>query len=164
VRGSAVSPSARTSGPAVYRPRRPERSVLHKTVREDLETYLAACRQEGDFTGGVPLHVETAFREYVKCGILAHGFARAFCAGCGHDFLIAFSCKHRDLWKRAAGGGVRRDSRKEGDLGHVRVGRAMPEASRRDEDVPRAYDARGGPDGEDGNRRLSFLSVYPSGL
>ena len=32
-----------------------------------------------------------------KCGILAHGFARVYCANCGHDFLVAFSCKGRDI-------------------------------------------------------------------
>lgn len=30
-------------------------------------------------------------------GILAHGFARARCDECGHDFLIAFSCKGRGI-------------------------------------------------------------------
>ena len=30
-------------------------------------------------------------------GILAHGFARARCADCGHDFLIAYSCKCRGV-------------------------------------------------------------------
>ena len=29
--------------------------------------------------------------------ILAHGFARARCADCGHDFLIAYSCKCRGV-------------------------------------------------------------------
>ena len=28
---------------------------------------------------------------------MAHGFARAYCAACRHDFLIAFSCKGRDI-------------------------------------------------------------------
>jgi hypothetical protein len=28
---------------------------------------------------------------------LAHGFARARCPDCGHDFLVAFSCKGRGL-------------------------------------------------------------------
>ena len=32
-----------------------------------------------------------------QCGILAHGFARAFCDECQHDFLIAFSCKGRGV-------------------------------------------------------------------
>jgi Transposase zinc-binding domain len=33
----------------------------------------------------------------LECGILAHGFARARCGECGHDFLIAFSCKGRGV-------------------------------------------------------------------
>ena len=44
---------------------------------------------------GVPAHVEKELRSYLKCGILAHGFARARCSGCGYDFLVAFSCKGR---------------------------------------------------------------------
>ncbi len=34
-------------------------------------------------------------RIFLECGILAHGFARARCDACGHDFLIALSCKGR---------------------------------------------------------------------
>jgi len=34
---------------------------------------------------------------YLDCGILAYGFARARCAACGHDFLIAYSCKCRGV-------------------------------------------------------------------
>jgi len=45
----------------------------------------------------VPAHVEREFRRYLDCGILAHGFARARCGQCGHDFLIAFSCKGRGV-------------------------------------------------------------------
>jgi len=44
---------------------------------------------------GVPDHVEKEFRSYLTCGILAHGFARARCATCGYDFLVAYSCKGR---------------------------------------------------------------------
>ena len=40
-----------------------------------------------------PLMWKSAFRRYLECGILAHGFARAHCEECGYDFLIAFSCK-----------------------------------------------------------------------
>ena len=66
-------------------------------MRENLETYLAGGDQTGDFDVHVPFHVEAAYRRYLNCGILAHGFARAYCSGCGHDFLIAFSCKDRDI-------------------------------------------------------------------
>jgi hypothetical protein len=31
----------------------------------------------------------------LRCGILAHEFARARCSSCGYDFLVAFSCKGR---------------------------------------------------------------------
>ncbi len=34
---------------------------------------------------------------YLECGILAYGFARAYCADCGRDFLVAFSCKGRGV-------------------------------------------------------------------
>ena len=37
------------------------------------------------------------FRRHLDCGILARGFARARCEQCGHDFLIAFSCKGRGV-------------------------------------------------------------------
>jgi len=99
VLGAAVQPQTQphNASPKIYRPRRPAATLLHKTVRENIETYLAVGRQDGEFTGDVPLHVEAAFREYLKCGLFGHGFARAYCAGCGHDFLVALSCKGRDI-------------------------------------------------------------------
>ncbi|MCP4306123.1 MAG: transposase, partial [bacterium] len=42
-------------------------------------------------------YIEHQFRRYLECGILAHGFARARCDGCGHDFPIAFSCQGRGV-------------------------------------------------------------------
>ena len=45
----------------------------------------------------MPAYVEREFRHYLECGILAYGFARARCPSCGHDFLVAFSCKGRGL-------------------------------------------------------------------
>ena len=33
----------------------------------------------------------------MECGILAHGFTRARCEKCGHDFLVAYSCKGRGV-------------------------------------------------------------------
>ena len=44
-----------------------------------------------------PRFVEQAFRKYLECGIFAHGFARARCEDCGHDFFVAFSCKGRGV-------------------------------------------------------------------
>jgi hypothetical protein len=41
--------------------------------------------------------VRPAFEKYLQCGIFAHGFARARRDDCGHDFLVAFSCKGRGV-------------------------------------------------------------------
>jgi len=81
--------------PAPYARHRPERTVLYRLVQGHLETYLALAR-EGDGDGhAVPGYVERELRRYLECGILAYGFARARCPECGHDFLVAFSCKGR---------------------------------------------------------------------
>jgi hypothetical protein len=62
-----------------------------------LETWLARTRERDP--DGVPMaaYIERELRRYLSCGILAHGLARARCGGCGHDFLVAFSCKGRGI-------------------------------------------------------------------
>lgn len=82
-----------TSRTATYRRRQPERSLLYRTVQMHLATWLELAQDESGRSA--PAHVEREFRRYLECGILAHGFARARCADCGHDYLIAFSCKGR---------------------------------------------------------------------
>jgi len=101
VLSSAASTRARPPGAVVYRPRRPARPVLHRIVRDNLETYLTMSRRDdgqgNDFTGRASSYVETAFRDYRLCGLLCHGFAQVHCPGCGHDFLVGFSCRGRDI-------------------------------------------------------------------
>jgi len=80
-----------------YRRRHPEQTALYQVVQQHLETYLALAGED-DWDGQrVPAYVEREFRRYLECGILAYGFARARCPECGHDFLVAFSCKGRGL-------------------------------------------------------------------
>jgi len=82
--------------------RAPERCVLHQVLAGHLETFLA--RAAGDGTGaGLPRFVEHELRGYLRCGILAHGFARIFCFGCGKDALVAFSCKGRGFCPSCGG-------------------------------------------------------------
>ena len=85
------------SAAARYRRRRPEHSILYRTVQQHLEPWLAHCREGRDGDGPVPEYVEREFRRYPDCGILACGFARAYCDACGHDFLVAFSCQGRGV-------------------------------------------------------------------
>jgi hypothetical protein len=79
---------------APYRRRRPADTPLYRVVQNHLETFLSRGRDEW-WEARVPPHAERELRRFLECGILAHGFARARCDACGHDFLIAFSCKGR---------------------------------------------------------------------
>jgi len=77
----------------VYRRREPEKSVLHKVVRDHLETFLDRAR---DFGGeGYPYFIEGDLRRFLSCGILSRGFARIRCPACGYERLLGFSCKGR---------------------------------------------------------------------
>jgi ribosomal protein S27E len=40
-------------------------------------------------------YVKQVIYRYLDCGILHHGFARVRCEDCGHEYLLAFSCKRR---------------------------------------------------------------------
>jgi len=90
----AVHPQGCT--PATYRRRRPADTPLYRAVQNHLETFLALCRDDWEEERISP-HAERELRAYLECGILAYGFARARCGECGHDFLVAFSCKGRGV-------------------------------------------------------------------
>ena len=53
------------------------------TVRDEIERRERA----------VPRFCVREMEAYLKCGILAHGFARVWCKSCGKDDVVAFSCK-----------------------------------------------------------------------
>ncbi len=85
----------------LYNPRHPEQTLLYRTIAEHFETWLELA-STGQFDGQgdhhtPPAYVEQTFRKYLECGIFAHGFARARCDACGHDFFVAFSCKGRGV-------------------------------------------------------------------
>ncbi len=103
---------------AAYRPRDPERGVLHTVVRAHLETFLrdAARRGEG---AGLPQFVEQEFRQFLTCGVLAHGFARLRCDTCALERLVPFSCKGRGFCPSCGG---RRMTERAADL----VDRVLP--------------------------------------
>lgn len=99
-RGGSVGETTGGTGLAgrVYRRRRPERTVPHRLVRTHLETNLARAQEADPLGDGVPNFVEGQFRAYLRCGVLAHGVARARCGGCGEDFLVASSCNGRGIY------------------------------------------------------------------
>jgi hypothetical protein len=90
-----------TANPKLYSPRHPERTLLYQTVAEHYETWLELA-SAGQFDGQGDHHtpkpyVCKAFAKYLECGIFAHGFARARCGDCGHNYFVAFSCKGRGV-------------------------------------------------------------------
>jgi hypothetical protein len=84
-----------------YLPRRPTETVLYGLVRANLATFLAQTREH--YEGGLPKYVEAELRAYLRCGVWSEAFSRARCEACGHDLLIAFSCKARTACPRCAG-------------------------------------------------------------
>jgi hypothetical protein len=58
---------------------------------------LAEVRAADPEGGGLPRHVERELTEYLRCGVLAHGFARVRCTTCHDEIVVAFSCKRHGL-------------------------------------------------------------------
>ena len=40
-------------------------------------------------------YLRSVIYRYLDCGVLRNGFARVRCGECGHEYLLAFSCKRR---------------------------------------------------------------------
>ena len=87
--------------PPAYRPRNPTATVLYGIVREHLETFLSHARET--YARPLPRYVEQEFRDYLRCGVFAHGFVHCACGGCGRELLVAFSCKRRGVCPSCAG-------------------------------------------------------------
>ena len=79
--------------PVHYERRRPEQTILYQLVAENLESFCAQV--EAQTGAGLPDFVKDEFEAFLDCGILANGFLRLRCEDCGHDKLVAFSCKRR---------------------------------------------------------------------
>ena len=87
---------------ATYAPRDPSGTVLYHVIAEHLETFLASCHDDPEATG-LPAYVQREFYDYLRCGILAHGFLRLGCDTCHHELLVPFSCKRRGFCPSCAG-------------------------------------------------------------
>ena len=80
----------------VYRPRNPQNAAYYHCVEDNFERFEQAYeerfeRQYGFFRP----YVKHVIYRYLDCGILRNGFARVRCDECGHEYLLAFSCKRR---------------------------------------------------------------------
>ena len=69
--GSPVSSGVR------YQRREPEKSLLHRIVRENLATFLDEA-QERYPSGELPGFIRAEFERYLRCGHLCHSFAFSY--------------------------------------------------------------------------------------
>ncbi|MBX3701372.1 MAG: transposase [Dokdonella sp.] len=70
----------------------PERTLLYAPVHAHYPDFIARLEAE-DRT--LPDYVREEFDDYLRCGVLDHGFLRVVCEHCHAERLVAFSCKKR---------------------------------------------------------------------
>jgi len=87
---------------SAYRPKAPAQGVLYQVVRDHFETFRAEAARAHD-RDGLPRFVDEEFRDFLRCGFLAGGFARFRCARCRLDRLVPFSCKGRAVCPSCGG-------------------------------------------------------------
>jgi len=80
----------------VYQPRNPKASAYYRCVEDHFEQLEAVWdeRYQRSFGFWRP-YVADVIHRYLDCGDLHFGFARVKCEDCGHEYLLAFSCKRR---------------------------------------------------------------------
>ncbi len=83
---------------AVYRPRKAQDSAYYQCVEDNFETLESRSGGNERFSkqyGFFRPYVRQVIYRFLDCGILHNGFARVKCGECGHEYLLAFSCKRR---------------------------------------------------------------------
>jgi hypothetical protein len=82
--------------PAIYQPRSPRASPLWQIVHHGWDAFLAHYEKFHRKTLGPLDHDAVAtVQSFLRCGDLASGFTRLQCPDCGHERLLAFTCKGR---------------------------------------------------------------------
>ena len=76
-----------------YDRHRPEQTTLYRLVQQHGASFIA--HTEAGTGSELPRFIKDEFDAFLDCGILACGFLRLRCGDCGHDKLVAFSCKPR---------------------------------------------------------------------
>ena len=95
--GSAMA-QPKTNDLDVYQPRNPKVSAYYRCV----ENHFEELEQNWDDKyasryGFWRRYIMTTIFKYLDCGDLHFGFARVRCEDCGHEYLLAFSCKRRQF-------------------------------------------------------------------
>jgi hypothetical protein len=92
---SASSPRTPDGAALHYDRHREEQTTLYRLVQQHAASFIA--HTEAGTESELPRFIKDKFDTFLACGILAYGFLRLRCGECGHDKLLAFSCKRRGL-------------------------------------------------------------------
>lgn len=82
--------------PSIYQPRRPRASPLWQVVHHGWSDFLAHYEaKHRKILGSLDPRAQATVQAFMRCGDLASGFTRLECPDCGHERLLAFTCKKR---------------------------------------------------------------------
>ncbi len=90
-RAPSVAATALPAAPTHSR-HAPERTPLYALVQAHYPDFIARLEAEDR---SLPEYVREEFEEYLRCGVLEHGFLRVVCEQCRAERLVVFSCKKR---------------------------------------------------------------------
>lgn len=85
------------TGGRPYHRREPERTLLYRIVATELDALRESLVEASPYGRGLPKHVDKELEGFLRCGVLAHGFARCFCRRCKREYLVGLSCKGRGI-------------------------------------------------------------------
>ncbi len=77
-----------------YARRQPEKTPLYQVFQRHLPAFERMWTDTGS-GGCLPKFVTGELQSFLRCGILAYGFAQMHCDSCRKRHLVAFSCKGR---------------------------------------------------------------------
>jgi len=81
---------------AVCRPRKPQNSPYYQCVKDHFEAFEGIYDDRFERAYGFfRPYIKEVIHRYLDCGVLHNGFAWIRCGDCGHEYLLAFSCKRR---------------------------------------------------------------------
>jgi len=79
-----------------YRRRKPQYTPYYQCIEDYYEEFKRTYEKRfSQKYGYLRSHIEKVIYQYLDCGILHNGFARIRCGRCGHENILAFSCKRR---------------------------------------------------------------------
>lgn len=85
-----------------YKPRNPEKSLLHRIFWRDLEGFLDKANKISE-ANGLPSFVIKDLRKFSDCSDFRKGLALFECTDCGKQKALAFSCKTRGFCPSCGG-------------------------------------------------------------